>query len=127
MKTTEVAIPVASSLVLGLIVIEWKTIAQFLGIGHRIIESESVIAPEYWFGLIVVALLGAVFPKRPLHCAIAFMLGPLSVRHIVHLAVHGIPNLWPIEVGFILLLTLPYMAVAYLAARIRAKATHAAA
>ncbi len=119
MKKPDLAIALLCSFLLGLLVVEWRAIARVAGIGTNITASDSAVAPEYWVGFIAVALLGAVFPRRAVLCAIVFMMGPVSLRHIAYIVENGIPNLWPIEIAFILLLTLPYMAVAYLAAKAR--------
>lgn len=80
-----------------------------------------MIAPEYWIGLPCVAILGYLFPQNAIACAVAFMWVPVSLRHSAYIVEHGVPNLWPLEIMTIAVLTLPYVGLAYGVAYFRRK------
>jgi len=91
------------------------------GSGIRIPQGDSMIATEYWIGLPCVVLLGYLFPRYPIECAVVFMWAPVSLRHLVYISEHGVPNLWPVEISIIAALTLPYIGLAYGGAYLRRK------
>lgn len=78
-----------------------------------------MIATEYWIGLACVVPLGYLFPQNPIACAVTFMWVPVLLRHLVYIFEHGFPNLWPLEIMMIAVLTLPYIGLAYGAAYLR--------
>jgi hypothetical protein len=113
------AIGVAAILGLAVSYLDW--ILGTVGSGLRISKGTSMIAPEYWIGLPCAALLGYLFPRNAIACAVAFMWVPVSIRHSAHILEHGVPNLWPLEIMAIAVLTLPYIGLAYAVAYLRRK------
>jgi hypothetical protein len=78
-----------------------------------------MLAPEYWIGLPLVALLGYLFPRNAIACAVGFMWVPVALRHSVYIFEHGVPNLWPLEIMMIATVTVPYIGAAYGVAYLR--------
>ncbi len=104
------AIGVAAIAGLAVSYLDWVLGAA--GSSIRIPTGDSMIAPEYWIGLPCVALLGYLFPQNAIASAVAFMWVPVLLRHAAHILQHGVPNLWPLEVVLIAVLTLPYVGMA---------------
>jgi hypothetical protein len=118
-KVKEVTIATFVSIVLGLIVLKWEWLASVVGLDIYVERSTSMITVEYVIGLGVAFMLGYAFPKRPVLCAIWLMLGPTLITHTIHLIIHGVPNLWPVELLFLTILTIPYVGLAYGGAYVR--------
>jgi hypothetical protein len=105
---------------LGLLLFHWPWFAKLLGFDLQIERSGSIITVEYLWGAIVVLGLGLAFHKHPIWCAIWFMFGPVLVTHPIQLMKLGrIPNLWPMEILMLAVLTLPYIGIALGAAYVR--------
>ena len=120
MKVSEaVSLAVVAGL-LGLLLFQWPWFAKLLGFDVQIARSGSLITVEYLWGALVVFGLGLAFYKHPIWCAIWFMFGPVLVTHPIQLIKLGrIPNLWPMEIFMVAVLTLPYIGIALGAAYLR--------
>lgn len=116
-RRAAVALGVAATL--GLIVLNLGWLLEMAGTPLTLPHGDAVIAPEYWIGLLFVPLLGALFPRHALACAVTFMWVPVVLRHGAYIAQGGLASLWPVELAGIVALTLPYIAAAYAGAYLR--------
>ncbi len=107
------------STIVGLILFNWESIAATIGVPVHAERGNSSITFEYWIGLGIAAVAGFIAPGQALTAAAFLILGATGVRHMIYLAQNGVPNLWPIEVLFIVLLSIPYLVAALFAARLR--------
>ena len=119
MKLSRLITEVAVAGPLGLIVLNLNWVLKNTGLDFQIPRSNFSVTPEYWVGAVFVFLLGYVFAHYPVTCAVAFMWIPVAPRHSIYIFQRGVPNLWPVELLMIALLTLPYIGLAYLDAYFR--------
>lgn len=101
------------SIAAGLILFKWQFLATMVGWNVHIDRGDSLITMEYVIGLAVAFVLGFSFPKHPVLCAVWFMLGHSLVSILTHIAAKGVPNLLPVEIMFLIVLTVPYVGLAY--------------
>ena len=94
MKAKEMIWPAILASVLGLLILKWIWLAELVGIAVNIERTGSIVTIEYGWGMLAVAVLGYLFFRLPIWCAVWFMLGPTIVTHAVHLARFGIPQQW---------------------------------
>jgi len=119
LKTTASILPAIAASALGILVMRGEWFVQSLGFDFQIQRTGSMVTVEYFWGMFAVFLLGYVFYKWPAWCAIWFMLGHVIVTHSIYFLRHGVPNLWPLELAVLAVLTLPYIGLAWLAAYLR--------
>lgn len=101
------------SILVGLVVLRWEWLASLVGMQIQINRGEGMLTFEYAVGFPATFLLGYIFPTYSISCAIWFMLGPTVVTHSIYIYQHGIPSMWPVELVFLVLLTLPYVGLAW--------------
>jgi peptidoglycan/LPS O-acetylase OafA/YrhL len=104
------------SILLGLVVLQWQWILNMIGLPVHVERADSPLAFEYWLGLLGAGFLGYIFPKRAALAGLLLMLGPTFIVTVVYLAESGVPALWPIQMMFTVVLTIPYIICAALAA-----------
>jgi len=105
---------------LGMLVFQWSSLAQLFGLDAEIQRSGSLVTVEYLWGMPVVLVLGLIFYRHPIWCAVWFMFGPVLILHPIKFIELGrIPNLWPIEITLLGVLTLPYIGISWAAAYLR--------
>lgn len=106
-------LPTVVAILSGMLVLKWEWIAGLVGIPVLVDRGTSMLATEYWIGMAVVFVLGVVFPINWFSTAVWFMFGPTIVTHVLHVMRYGVPNLWPLELAIIVILTIPYIAASY--------------
>lgn len=105
---------------LGLLVFQWPWFARPFGLEIEIERTGSLITVEYLWGMLVVFGLGLTFYKHPIWCAVWLMFGHVLITHPITLIKLGrVPNLWPMEIFMLALLTLPYIGIGYGASYLR--------
>jgi len=119
MKNANLYKAISISIFLGLFITKWKWVFNFIGINFPESPSESIITHEYYFGLLAAIALGFSFPKHPTHCGIWLMFGPVLITHTIFIFMHGVPNMWPVELFLLALLTIPYVILSYVGSLIR--------
>lgn len=119
MKIEKTVVSVFVAVAIGLIVLKWEWIAELFGVRVQVERSGSMVTMEYALGILAVMALGYVFYRRPILCAIWFVLGPTLITHSVHILKHGVPRLWPVELLMLAALILPYAAIAFGTAYLR--------
>ena len=107
------AAAVISSLV-GAVLLRWEWFLNVAGFDVSV-ERSATITFEYWLGIPIAALLGYLFSKgpEPLVVGILLMWGATSINHIAHISRHGVPNMWPVELALLGVLTIPYVVAAF--------------
>ena len=109
-----------SATVLGLMIGHWRTVAYFLGFIFEPASDVSGLGFEYILGLLFALALGYIFPRYYLRSSLLLIAAPVIVSHLIHFALQKrVPNLWVPEVLLIVLLTVPYILMAWWGAKIR--------
>lgn len=114
MKNMELYKEILISILLGLLIMKWKGLLNLVGMDFHMSPSESIVTNEYYVGLLAALTLGYVFPKHPTHCGIWLMAGPVLITHTIFMLNHGIPNMWPVELLLLALLTVPYVTLSHI-------------
>jgi hypothetical protein len=118
-RVRELITAVTISVIVGMIVFRWQWLTQAIGLDIHVIRSNSPVTFEYFIGMTAAIGLGFAFPTRPVVCAVSLMLGPNVVSTAILVIGGRIPNLWPLELLFLLVLTIPYIGLAYVGAYLR--------
>ena len=109
------------SILLGFIILKWELLTNALGLDIHLERGTSIVTIEYVIGFGVTFFLGYVFHERPVLCGICFMFGPTLVTHAIYISERGVPNMWPVEVLLLMILTIPYIGLAYAGAFVHRK------
>src|SRR5687767_7922050 len=107
MTTKEASWSAVLAILLGLLVLKWKWLAEIFGTTITIERTGSMITIEYLRGMLAVAVLGYLFYELPVWVAVWFMLGPTLFTHAIHVLRSEIPNQWALEIFILALLTIP--------------------
>lgn len=104
------------SIVVGVSIMHWRWIAQLIGIVVPQESDASFITKEYYVGLLAALVLGVLLPRYAIHCGVWLMFGPVVMSHGIFFIKNGIPNMWPVEIFLITVLTLPYITLSLVGA-----------
>src|SRR5262245_28439544 len=99
--------------IVGMAVLKWEWLLNAFGMPVHVERGAALVTFEYWLGFLAAVVLGFLFPKHPITAAAFLMAGPTIITHAFHIAQHGVPQQWALEIFMLALLTIPYIGLAF--------------